>query len=106
MVKKDLTSWYKFEVLESLKHYFFDTAEPEDTKAVVMKRVGALKAEADRRGDRFYTLLFFTLAREGLQKMQYAPVLHKDFLEIIRSFIKAWDRFPSLRKGIVLAELL
>jgi len=107
---KDLSKWYEFEVIESLRHYFFDRAELEDSKAKIMKRVNAIKAEADKRGSRFYTLLFFALAREGLQKMQYHNLRSQpppqDFLEIIKAFTREWDETPELRNARVLAELL
>ena len=107
-MKRELQlSWYRFEVEESLKHYLFDQAKPTETKRAIMARLKREMDEMDKRGPRFFTLLFFTLSRYGLQKMQYPPKgPTKSFMEVIIDFVKEWDKSPKLRKAKVLAELL
>ena len=106
--KKDLSGWYKFEIQENLKHYYFDRANDSDTKTKILKMVENTYNQLECRGDRCFTLLYFDLAREGLKKMRFGAKENdfRDFLQVINEHIERWDNDATFRKARVLVECL
>ena len=107
-MKQPNPAYYKQEISESLKNYFFDRASPTDTKRTIMTRVSTEIEDMEKRGERFFALLFFRLAREGAKLMTYGAKQPEEpiFMAVIGETKDLWDTDPEFREARALVEEL
>jgi hypothetical protein len=97
-------NYYKWEIEETLKGYFFEAASLSNTKAMILEQVKIQMQELELRGERIFALLYFTLASTGLRKMQGWDT--KDYMDVIKEVKLRWDTEPEYRNRHALAEAL